>query len=172
MISSSKLGDIGDSFVKLIDFGLASLEYEAKGFVGSPNYISPEIAKAILNGQKSEALNCKTADVYALGLVFYATLTASHPFPEETDRRLLYLSIMKGIKRIPGQLYLNYPEMDILLKSMLNLEDERFSIEKVIEYVGSRIPPPPYEEVVTHHNAAYEIKIIPFQESNSLKTMT
>lgn len=76
------LGEPGDPYeLKVVDFGLsreAASNLTAAGVVmGTPSTMAPE---QILG----EGVDART-DVYALGMVMYATLTAAHPFPVDPD---------------------------------------------------------------------------------------
>ena len=72
----------GDAnFVKLLDFGLAKMEFQTRltqsgNFVGTIEYVSPE---QLLNADSSPA-----ADIFSLGVTFYKMLCGRSPFPGET----------------------------------------------------------------------------------------
>ncbi|MDO8644348.1 MAG: serine/threonine-protein kinase, partial [bacterium] len=59
------------STVKMIDFGLASME-PAEKMIGTPSYMAPEI----INREHPDG----RADLYALGVLFYLCLTRENPF--------------------------------------------------------------------------------------------
>ena len=76
------LGEPGDPYeLKVVDFGLsrekASHLTAAGVIMGTPSTMAPE---QILG----EGVDART-DVYALGMVLYAALTASHPFPSDAS---------------------------------------------------------------------------------------
>ena len=82
---SSKAG-VSD-YVKVLDFGLAKLATHTvditKGnLVGTVSYLSPEVIKG------AEAL--PTADVYALGVMYYYLLAGTKPFQASDDMSVLY----------------------------------------------------------------------------------
>jgi ligand-binding sensor domain-containing protein/predicted Ser/Thr protein kinase len=77
------------SFVKLLDFGLAKMQYQTRltqtGIViGTINYMSPEQ----ISGKGSVA----ASDIYSLGIIFYEMITGEKPFIGETT-----IDIMKQI---------------------------------------------------------------------------
>jgi ligand-binding sensor domain-containing protein/tRNA A-37 threonylcarbamoyl transferase component Bud32 len=80
----------GDAnFVKLLDFGLAKTQYQTRltqtGIViGTINYLSPEQ----ISGMGASA----ASDIYALGIMFYETITGEKPFIGDTT-----IDIMKQI---------------------------------------------------------------------------
>lgn len=122
--------------LKLVDFGLASKVNEAKGLVGSPNYISPELAADILSARKRRYvdLHCKSNDVYALGVTFYVLLSAMLPYHLESSSFRLFKMIAKGRYSIPRSIETHYSQMVPLLKSMFEVQEKRFSIEDVLNY--------------------------------------
>ncbi len=81
--------DQDPNFVKLLDFGLAKMQYQTSltqtGIViGTINYLSPE--------QISGKGSSPASDIYALGIIFYEMLTGEKPFIGETT-----IDIMKQI---------------------------------------------------------------------------
>jgi serine/threonine-protein kinase len=108
----------GDSnFVKLLDFGLAKMEFQTKltqsgNFVGTIEYVSPE---QLLDADSSPA-----NDIFSLGVTFYKMLSGQSPFPGET-----VIDIMrKVIKEEPLQVTTfrtDIPgELDNLIMKMLS----------------------------------------------------
>lgn len=75
------------SSVKLIDFGLSTLEHKkGKYRVGSPFYMAPEM----VNGNNSPA-----SDMWSLGVNLYYLSTGSHPF-EGRDTNEIFKNIKRG----------------------------------------------------------------------------
>ncbi|NIM18286.1 MAG: tetratricopeptide repeat protein [Candidatus Aminicenantes bacterium] len=72
----------GDAnFVKLLDFGLAKIEFESHltqsgNFLGTLQYVAPE---QIIKADSSPA-----NDIFSLGVTFYRMLCGQNPFPGET----------------------------------------------------------------------------------------
>ncbi|MGE0452136.1 MAG: AAA family ATPase [Vicinamibacteria bacterium] len=58
--------------VKVLDFGLAGLRQEGDGWVGTPLYLSPEIAQTGRGDHR--------ADLYSLGVMAYQLLSGEEPF--------------------------------------------------------------------------------------------
>lgn len=83
--------------VKLIDFGFAICTAATLNvFCGTPNYMAPEIVA------KREYLGA-CADVWALGVLLYATLVGKLPFKGSTDRET-YKNILRGTFECPTSL--------------------------------------------------------------------
>ncbi len=84
--------------VKVVDFGLARLQTTAKsdtilletqgGFLGTPDYCSPEQSRDI------HAADIRS-DLYSLGCAFYFALTGRVPFPAETVMEKLVKHVME-----------------------------------------------------------------------------
>jgi serine/threonine protein kinase len=84
--------------VKVVDFGLARLQTAAKtdtillqnqaGFLGTPDYCSPEQSRDI------HAADIRS-DLYSLGCAFYFALTGRVPFPAQTAMEKLVKHLME-----------------------------------------------------------------------------
>jgi serine/threonine protein kinase len=82
----------GRDFVKVLDFGISKIKNPEHGdpkltatdqIVGTPLYISPELARGI-------ATVDHRTDIYALGVIIYEMITGSPPFTGENHFQLLY----------------------------------------------------------------------------------
>ena len=73
--------------VRLLDFGLAIEQTQAKGLAGTLNYMAPELLK-------QEAATPAT-DLYAVGVILYLLLAGKFPFKADTQLQLFAL-IMSG----------------------------------------------------------------------------
>jgi serine/threonine protein kinase len=85
-----------NGIVKIIDFGFATIVPRGKKirvFCGTPSYMAPEIVT------RKEHPGPNT-DVWAIGVVLYATLCGTFPFKAQNDREL-YTRIAKGVFTFP-----------------------------------------------------------------------
>jgi serine/threonine-protein kinase len=82
----------GRDFVKVLDFGISKIKTPEHGdpkltatdqIVGTPLYISPELARGI-------AVVDHRTDIYALGVIVYEMLTGTPPFSGQNHFQLLY----------------------------------------------------------------------------------
>ena len=82
----------GRDFVKVLDFGISKIKNPGQGdpnltatdqIVGTPLYISPELARGI-------ATVDHRTDIYALGVITYEMITGTPPFTGQNHFQLLY----------------------------------------------------------------------------------
>jgi len=112
--------------IKLIDFGFATILERQKRlstFCGTPNYMAPEIvSKKMYYG--------KPADVWALGIVFFALLTSTFPFYAK-EKRDLYRKIIGGKFVVPE--YVS-KEGKALIEKMLRVDpSKRSSCKEILD---------------------------------------
>ncbi|MFN2234000.1 MAG: protein kinase domain-containing protein [Anaerolineales bacterium] len=87
-----------DGNAYLADFGIAKVldnldgEFNQRGMIGSPDYISPEQARG-------EPVTPQT-DIYSLGVVLFEVLTGHHPFSDSTAVERLFKHIDEALPEI------------------------------------------------------------------------
>lgn len=121
--------------VKLGDFGISTILQNtmacAKTVCGTPYYFSPELCQSKPYNNKS--------DVWALGVVFYETLTLRRPFNAKTLKDLLKKILVGQYDPIPSTVPV---EMRSLCASLLQVNYmQRPSINRILEssYVQSTL---------------------------------
>jgi serine/threonine-protein kinase len=125
--------------VKLLDFGLAKLNLErgpsrspqtVNVVVGTPEYMSPEQARAI-------AVSPRT-DLYAMGIVAYEMLTGNVPFCCESPVQTLMMQV-EVVPKLVGELEPSIPEpLEKLIARLLEKlpEDRPASASEVKRELG------------------------------------
>ena len=127
-------------FVKVLDFGVAKVStghgqggHTAVGMVvGTPQYMSPEQAKAIPVDIRS--------DIYSMGLIIYELLTGRPTFSAETPSMLMVKHVVEAPPPFePGPLASVPEELERLVFRMLEKEPSARpqSMEEVIEVLDS-----------------------------------
>jgi eukaryotic-like serine/threonine-protein kinase len=105
---------------KILDFGVATGVGQKTGeVVGTPAYMSPEIARGEAASPRS--------DQFSLAAVAYRALTGQAPFPGERPPEILY-RVVHEMPHRPGHLARVPREVELVLGIALGKdEDERFS---------------------------------------------
>ena len=129
----------------ITDFGLvkglawASLTTSG-GFIGTPHYISPEVAK----GRKDID---GRADLYSLGVVLFEMLTGKVPFDAETPLALLRMHAEQAPPR-PGELNPSIPPEveEVVLRALAKKREERYQsgaeiAEALAKAIGAKRKP-------------------------------
>lgn len=115
------------NIVKLGDFGISTILQNtlacAKTVCGTPYYFSPELCQSKPYNNKS--------DVWALGVVFYETLTLQRPFNAKSLKELLKKILVGQYEPIPASVP---AEMRALCAALLNVNPtQRPSVNRIIE---------------------------------------
>lgn len=128
--------DTDGPLLKLIDFGLACDVNDAKGLFDSLHFVPPEHAGATLRRENAIQidLDCKSTDVYALGVTYYYLLSSMYPYTH-SSAEILFQEIEAQSYKIPESVRTNYPLMVPLLKSMLSTRENRCSVDEVLNFI-------------------------------------
>lgn len=99
-----KLGNIVDccSGIKLIDFETSTMKLLLKEFIGTPEFMAPEIIKCVLNGTDYDPKKC---DIWALGICIYCIIVGKSPWDypynqPDTVQRLNLLPIANRFESV------------------------------------------------------------------------
>ncbi|KAM3388397.1 hypothetical protein ACQJBY_010897 [Aegilops geniculata] len=116
---------------RLADFGSAALVgggEGARGLVGTPHYVAPEVVAGDEYGEK--------ADVWSAGVVLYVLLTGGAlPFSGETASDV-FAAVLRGSPRFPPRLFAGVSPLakDLMRRMMCRDVSRRFSAEQVLRH--------------------------------------
>ncbi|MDO8461640.1 MAG: serine/threonine-protein kinase, partial [Deltaproteobacteria bacterium] len=122
-----------DDAVKVIDFGLASIDPTGK-MIGTPTYMAPEI----INRERPDG----RADLYSLGVLFYYCLTRQNPFrgngvQETLKRQQMFSPPPPSLANPKIPLFLDRIVMHLLQK---NPADRYQRASEVIRDINRELP--------------------------------
>ncbi|GAB0143166.1 hypothetical protein EsHS_00003692 [Epichloe bromicola] len=107
-----------DFQIKIADFGMAALHqtstHQLATACGSPHYAAPELLK-------NKQYRGDRADIWSMGVILYAMLSATLPF-DDPDLRLMMAKTKKGQYEMPKGLS---PEAEDLIRRMLQVNPDR-----------------------------------------------
>lgn len=133
---------------KLLDFGLAKSRYQTRitqtgTVLGTINYMSPE--------QISRAEFSPASDIYAMGVIFYETLTHHVPFPGERITDIMKQIMMdEPIEPIRMRPDIPVAFNDLIMKMLGKKVDDRPKGEDILielRHILATLPPEPGYEV-------------------------
>ncbi|PKO22313.1 MAG: hypothetical protein CVU38_10110 [Chloroflexi bacterium HGW-Chloroflexi-1] len=130
----------------LIDFGAAQKALRrAEVDAGSLMYLSPERVEVLVGKRSPETLvNKAAADVYALGVTLYRTLTGDLPFSGR--RAQLTTAILTELPTHPMQVNRQltaFPDLDNLIMQMLEKDPTRRpGMKETLTRLDQIVPPP------------------------------
>ncbi|CAM1502103.1 Fc.00g040870.m01.CDS01 [Cosmosporella sp. VM-42] len=114
-----------DLQIKIADFGMAALHqtdtHQLATACGSPHYAAPELLK-------NRQYRGDRADIWSMGVILYAMLSATLPF-DDPDLRVMMAKTKKGQYQMPDFLT---PEAEDLIRRMLQVNpDRRITLKEI-----------------------------------------
>ena len=128
-----KNGD--DKFVKLLDFGLATMEYQTRltqtgMVVGTINYMAPE--------QITESITSKATDIYSLGVMLYEMVAGRRPYAGESTIALMKQIIDENpIEPIKFRIDISKRLNDLIVKMMNKDSSKRPTLSEIIDTINT-----------------------------------
>jgi eukaryotic-like serine/threonine-protein kinase len=132
-----------DTFVKVLDFGIAKLIVDTPGsaktrtgvVIGTPHYMSPEqcTGKGVIDAR---------SDIYSVGLIIYEMLTGRLPFDAESFAELLVAHLTQA-PTPPRALNYSIPEevQTVILKCLEKDRDKRYpNVDALAEALAQAVP--------------------------------
>lgn len=124
----------GNSHIKLTDFGLSrdnmnDPETGATSFVGTPEYLAPELIK----NQKLKQGYGFAADYWAFGVMFYEMLFGLPPFYEE-NRKLMLKKILFGRITFSKSVPISPATKSLIMKFLERKPGKRIGFEKTVKH--------------------------------------
>ncbi|KAL7951911.1 hypothetical protein V8C42DRAFT_356946 [Trichoderma barbatum] len=118
-----------DLQIKIADFGMAALHQTATHRLatacGSPHYAAPELLK-------NRSYRGDRADIWSMGVILYAMLSATLPF-DDPDLRVMMGKTKKGQYKMPEFLS---PEAENLIDRMLQVNpDHRITMRQIWQHL-------------------------------------
>ncbi|EHK23941.1 uncharacterized protein TRIVIDRAFT_58043 [Trichoderma virens Gv29-8] len=118
-----------DLQIKIADFGMAALHQTATHRLatacGSPHYAAPELLK-------NRQYRGDRADIWSMGVILYAMLSATLPF-DDPDLRVMMNKTKKGQYKMPDFLS---PEAENLIDRMLQVNpDHRITMKQIWQHL-------------------------------------
>ena len=127
-ICFTNIGSIENNTAKIIDFGLGKMMTKGGSFdtlVGSPLYVAPEV----LNKNYT-----KKCDIWSLGVIIFFLVGGYPPF-FANDSNEINVKILKMQYEFKEEGFKNASEeVKDLIRHCLTKEEDRFSIEQVLEH--------------------------------------
>lgn len=114
-----------DLQIKIADFGMAALHQTSTHHLatacGSPHYAAPELLK-------NRQYRGDKADIWSMGVILYAMLSATLPF-DDPDLRVMMGKTKKGVYQMPKHVS---PEAEDLIRRMLQVNpDRRINLQEI-----------------------------------------
>jgi len=123
--------------IKVADFGLSkekTAETELKSFVGTPQYIAPEIIVSRVRPDKAYDVK---SDMWSLGVILYILLSGTQPFrPDRSDKKELVVQICNCDYDMSGGIWNEVSEdaKDLIKNLLVYSPDKRLSAEQAMKH--------------------------------------
>ncbi|KAJ1914286.1 Cell cycle serine/threonine-protein kinase cdc5/MSD2 [Tieghemiomyces parasiticus] len=120
--------------VKVADFGLSAMllsdKERKKSFLGTPNFLAPEVVNRPREGHSYEV------DIWALGIVMYSMLYSKPPFhvsggPKQAQSKALYQKITHEDIRFPETPYVSLEAKQLILALLCKDPEKRPSASRI-----------------------------------------
>jgi len=123
----------------LLDFGVAKIVEDKKKYtdfaLGTPLYMSPELARAIMMQKKSiTGAVLKTNDLWAVGVMAFVMLTGHQPFREARTSIETFGAVMNEKIQIPAEARLSDPCVDFLIKMLTRDQKRRLNLQEALNH--------------------------------------
>lgn len=114
-----------DLQIKIADFGMAALHQTATHQLatacGSPHYAAPELLK-------NRQYRGDRADIWSLGVILYAMLSATLPF-DDPNLRVMMSRTKRGLYTIPE--FLTHEAKDLIHRMLQVNPDDRITLKEI-----------------------------------------
>jgi len=117
--------------IKLIDFGLATIEKTKKSpvlrdFVGSLDFVCPEILR-------KTGYNPDKADIFSLGVILFALFYSTLPFEDKKRQSFSRGDILHPSLTFPPTKLPSIPAIELMSKMLAIDPKERFTLQEILK---------------------------------------
>jgi len=114
-IKPANIRILPDGTVKIVDFGLASMQTstltKSNAILGTPHFMAPER----IQGEKADG----RSDQFSTGLILYELLTYQRPFTGDSISSIIFKILNQQPKRLDPQLIDQYPKLENIIKKAI-----------------------------------------------------
>jgi len=114
-IKPANIRILNDGTVKIVDFGLASMQAstltQSNAVLGTPHYMAPER----IQGEKADA----RSDQFSVGLILYELLSYHRPFTGDSISSIIFKILNQQPKRLDMSNLSEYPELETIIQTAI-----------------------------------------------------